>query len=306
MNFVEILPFNFMKRILITGGSGFIGRNLVEFLNFGYSIMAPNSKELDLLDPVAVRDFLLKKKVDVVVHCATHDASRNSKKDSALILDANLKMFFNLARCSDSFGRMFYFGSGAEYGRDHYRPYMSEDYFDVNVPVDAYGFSKYVMSKYVSGAQNIVDLRIFGCFGQYEDWEIRFISNAICKALYGIDITIKQNVNFDYLYIKDLARIIAWFIEQKDLKHKHYNVCTSESCDLLFLAEKVGKIAGGNVGVLVKESGFKPEYSGDNSRLLKELGVFKFTPVEEALLELYNWYAARLDHIDKELLLFDK
>lgn len=303
---MRILPFNFMKRILITGGSGFIGRNLLEFLNSDYAVTAPTSKELDLLDPVAVRDFLRKKKVDAVIHCATHDASRNSKKDSALILDANLKMFFNLARCSDYFGRMFYFGSGAEYGRDHYRPYMSEDYFDANVPVDAYGFSKYIMSKYVGGVHNIVDLRIFGCFGQYEDWEIRFISNSICKALHGMDITIRQNVNFDYLYIKDLARIVAWFIEQKDLKHKHYNVCTSKSCDLLSLAKKVRKIANANVAIVLKESGFKPEYSGDNARLLKELDAFKFTPVEEALLELYDWYAARVDRIDKQLLLFDK
>jgi len=44
-------------RILITGGSGFIGRNLAEQLASTYEVLAPSSAELDLLKEQAVREY---------------------------------------------------------------------------------------------------------------------------------------------------------------------------------------------------------------------------------------------------------
>ena len=43
-------------------------------------------------------------------------------------------MFFNLARGNDYFGKMLYYGSGAVFGRENWKPRMKEDYFDQNVP----------------------------------------------------------------------------------------------------------------------------------------------------------------------------
>lgn len=293
------------KKILITGGKGFIGRNLVEQLQHDYEITAPSSLILNLLDSDRVRDFLHANVFDIIIHCATHDASRNSKKEESLILENNLRMFFNLARCRDLYGRMFYFGSGAEYDRDHYIPKMHEDYFGVHVPRNQYGFSKYIMAQYASEVQNIVDLRIFGCFGKYEDWGIRFISNAICRVIYDFDISIRKNVCFDYLYIDDLVKIIRWFIERKELMHKHYNVCTGNSVDLISLAQEITKVSGKKLKIKVGEPGLKAEYSGDNSRLISEMGEFAFTPIVQAMGQLYEWYADNQPNIDKNLLFID-
>lgn len=44
--------------------------------------------------------------------------------------------------------------------------------------------------------------------------ERRFISNAICRALKGMDITLHKNVYFDYLWVDDLIKIISFFIEK--------------------------------------------------------------------------------------------
>ena len=48
------------------------------------------------------------------------------------------------------------------------------------------------------------------------------------------------------------------------------------------------------------------EYSGDNSRLRKEITGFKFTPIDLAIEKLYQWYAENKHLINKELLLTDK
>lgn len=88
-----------MEKILITGGSGFIGRNLKEQLAVKYNILAPSHRELELLDGSKVQDYLERSHFDVVIHAATWNATRNSEKDLSKVLDHNCRMFFNLARC---------------------------------------------------------------------------------------------------------------------------------------------------------------------------------------------------------------
>lgn len=296
-----------MKKILITGGSGFIGKNLREQLADDFEVYAPSSKELNLCDDAAVRAYLKEHQFDEVIHAATHNATRNSDKDLSKVFFNNVRMYFTLANCSDLYGRMFYFGSGAEYSKPHYEPKMTEDYFAQHIPEDDYGFSKYIMGMHVPSCDNIYDLRIFGCFGKYEDWELRFISNAICKTLFDLDITLRRNMNFDYLYVNDLARIMKWFLNTDTLQHRYYNVCTGQTIDLLSLAKLVQSIAGNSVEIHVAQEGMNSEYSGDNSRLLAEMGSFDFTSHEAAVGELYDWYRAQKDTLlNKELLLTDK
>ena len=151
-------------RILVTGGSGFIGRNLAEQLASTYEVLAPSSAELDLLKDRDVRDYLDEHRCDVVVHAATTRSNRRVAAPPDL-LDRNCRMFFNLARNADRFGKMIHFGSGAEYDRTGLPPLVKEEYFDTRVPADAYGFSKYICAKYVERSERIVDLRLFGVFG---------------------------------------------------------------------------------------------------------------------------------------------
>jgi len=295
-----------VKKILITGSSGFIGRNIKEVLAGEYAIAMPSSGELNILDAEHVRVYLEQEQFDVVIHCATHNATRNSIKDASLILSDNLRMFFNLARCHKNYGRMLYFGSGAEYGREFMPPKVTEDYFDTYVPTDDYGFSKYISNFTTEKSSNIYNLTIFGCFGKYEDWQIRFISNAICKTMYGLDITMRQDTFFDYLYINDLVKIVKLFIEAENLKYHKYNICTGQSVDLQTLAKTVLKISGKNLNIKIAQQGVGREYSGSNGRLLKEFDELKFTPMEKAIEELYGWYQDHKDRISSDLLLTDK
>jgi len=295
-----------MKKIFITGGRGFIGRNLTEGLKKKYIIYSPQRKELDLLDSEKVKKYLRDNQFDLVIHCATWDASRNSNHDLNLVFKNNLRMFFNLVQCNKLFTRMYYFGSGAEYDKEHYLPKIKEEYFGKYIPNNDYGFSKYIMSKQTSCLNNVVDLRIFGCFGKYEDYSIRFISNAICKVIFGHPITIKQNVFFDYLYVEDLVKIMELLIEKEKLSYKHYNVCTGQTIDLLTIAQKVVGITKKKLEIKVARSGLKSEYSGDISKLMNELGKFEFTTIDKAISKLYHWYKFNKYQINSQLLLADK
>jgi UDP-glucose 4-epimerase len=292
-------------RVFLTGGRGFIGRNLKENLPNDMEILSPSSKELDLTDQDAVELYVRKNDFDVVLHTATWNATANSPKDTQQVLEKNLIMFFNLVRLKGSYGKMVYYGSGAEYDRRYYVPFMKEEYFDKHVPVDQYGLSKYIMSKYVETAENVIDLRVFGCFGPYEDWEVRFISNAICKALHGLPISMRQNVFFDYLWVDDLVRMTEWAMRNETV-HQHYNACTGQHVDLQTLSNMIREVTGRDVPIQITQEGLKPEYSGESSRIQGEMGGFEFTSMRRALEMLRDFYLDSLGSIDRNLLLSDK
>lgn len=288
-------------KILITGASGFIGRNLKEQFPETYNIFAPSSSKLNLLDENSVSEYLKKHSFDVVIHSATWDATSTSTKDLTKVLDHNLRMFFNLARRSDLFCKMIYFGSGNEFDREHWLPKMREDYFDTHVPKDQSGFSKYLMTKHAQRSSNIYNLRPFGVFGKYEDWRIRFISNAICHVIHDLPIRINQNVFFDYLYIDDLVKIVRWFVENNPANHI-YNVCTGQVNDLKSLARTVLEVSRKNLPIMIKKGGLGREYSGDNSRLIAEVNNIQFSLLDNCIKELYAWYLSKKNSIDPQLL----
>lgn len=289
-------------KVLITGGAGFIGKNLIEKLSKKYSVYGLERKILDLRDLEQVQVYLKQNKFDIVIHTANTNNTRNRVTTPYDSLDGNLRMFFNLECCKEYYGKMYYFGSGAEYDMEHYIPKMKEAYFGTYIPKDPYGFSKYIMSKTCEKSSNIFDLRLFGVYGKYEEWERRFISNAICRALKGMDITIQKNVYFDYLWIDDLCEIMEWFINNEPI-YKHYNVCCGSKIDLYSLACMIREILGINCNIIVSESGLKNEYTGNNKRLLSEIGSYKFTEYKEAIKQLCNYYERKIEFIDKSKLI---
>ena len=294
-----------MKKILLTGGSGFIGRNILEsHLAEKYEITAPKSKKLNLADSDAVDGYFKDKKFDAVIHSACKPGHRNAK-DLSGIYYANTRMFFNLAKNKDSFDKFINLGSGAVYDMEHYEPKMKEDYFGKHIPKDETGFSKYVINKYIEKTDDFTDLRAFGIYGMYEDYEIRFISNAVCKAVFGLPVTIKQNRMFDYLWIDDLYQVLEFFIENK-AKSKAYNVTPDKSVSLFEIAEIIEGVTGKKSEINISKDGMGAEYSGDNSRLKAEFPGIAFTPLKKGIEKLYNYYNFNKPHLDRNKLLFDK
>lgn len=290
--------------ILITGGSGFIGKNLAEHLSKSHVVAAPRHSELELLDENAIRNYFNQNDIDVVIHSAVKPGHRNAK-DPSNQLYSNTRMFFNILRNAGQYKKMIFIGSGAVYDMRAYQPKMNEDFFDTSVPADEHGFSKYLIAKHIERISNCVELRVFGIFGKYEDYAIRFISNAICKTLFDLPITIRQNRRFDYLYIDDLMPVIDHFIGNQG-KYTAYNVTPDKSIDLYLIAEKIRARSGKNMEIVVAEQGLGSEYSGDNARLRGEIPGLGFTTLDQAIDRLYSWYEANVHLLDRNKLLIDK
>lgn len=292
-------------KLLLTGGNGFIGKNIQEsFLAEKYDITAPRSFELNLADTACVDEFFRTREFDVVLHSATKPGHRNAK-DPTNLFYTNVRMFENLVRHTDKFGKLINFGSGAVYDIAADNRMVTEDQIGLRCGKDDHSFCKYVVHKRIEALSNVIDLNIFGIFGKYEDWEIRFISNAICKALFDLPITLRQNRRFSYLYVNDLMPILDYFITHTPA-HKTYNITPDNETELLQAAHTVARLSGSQAGIQVAQEGYGLNYSGSNARLRGEIPGLTFTPFEQAVTDLLKYYKDNKHTIDKTKLLQDK
>jgi GDP-L-fucose synthase len=294
-----------MKKILVTGASGFIGRNIAEsYLNEKYELHIPKRAELDCSDDGSVANYFARHSFDVVIHSAAKPGHRNAADTTSLLL-TNSRMIFNMLKHQDKWGKFLNMGSGAIYDMRHYEPKMKESYFGTYIPADEHGYNKYILGKFLPHLDHVYDFRIFGIFGKYEDYAIRFISNAICKAIHDLPITLRQSRKFDYLYIDNLMPILEHFIEHGPIE-KSFNITPDNSIELLEIAKIVRQVSGKPIEIKVVQEGLGMEYSGDNSLLRAEYPGVNFTPIEKSVEQLYAWYVANKTSIDRNLLITDK
>lgn len=294
-----------MKKILIIGASGFVGHNLKDYFSDRYELHAPTSKELNVLDEPSVQSYIKGKNFDVILNALDRKTDKGNPNGEAVYVCERLRMFENLARLHEYYGKMLYFGTGAEYARNLPVESITEEQFGRQVPQDAYGFLMYTMQKLALGRDNITNFRLFGIFGPYEVYHQRFISGAICKAILGYPITIRQNAVFDYLYIDDLCKMVAYYIENP-MKHSAYNATSGNRYELVSLAQTVKQVIGTDVPVLIANPGYNKEYTASNARLLEELSGFKISPIEKQIGQLAAFYKASLDTVDREALLYNR
>ena len=286
--------------ILITGAEGFVGHNLAElFSNEKYSVLSPTQDELDLTNFDSVGTYLRNNPVETIIHCAT--TLREGTSYPPDTCQNNLRMFFNLQQHITRSMKMINLGSGSEYTRKYWQKKMPEEYFGKHIPDDEHSYAKYLISKYISDTdfENLICLRIFGIFGKYEDHRYKFISNAIVKNLLKMPIVINQNVIYDYICIHDFFRIVEFFVNNRT-KNRIFNVTPTESIDLLTIADLINEISESKSEIQVLNQGIGVEYSGNNQKLLSQIGNFQFTSPEVSIRDLYGYYKERMNSLDAQ------
>ena len=198
-------------KILITGGSGFIGRNLIKSLKEDNEVFYPSSKELDLTDSEVVDNYFRNKYFDWVIHCAIKGGKR-TKEDSLDTTYKNLSMFFNLMRNRDRYNKLINFSTGAEFDRS--KDITGDNDVNNYFPLDCYGLSKNVISRILKTNSTAYNLRIYGVFGIDEEPD-RFFRSNILRSKSGDPIEIHQDRYFDFIYIEDLILVIKHYLTTK-------------------------------------------------------------------------------------------
>ena len=270
-----------MKKVLMTGASGFIGRNICGYLGTVCELFAPTRSQLNLLDETSVRNYINSNNIDVVLNLANPNPVKNVIDKPDTMFEDSIRIFMNLYRAQDCYEMMYSIGSGAEYDKSMDIKMISEEDEERSVPYDAYGLAKYTINQIIKYNAKQCNLRVFGCYGP-TDHESKFITHAINCCMNNKDITIRQDCYFDYLHVYDLGRIIGYFINNSHSYHS-YNVCSGTRVLLSEIAIMVKRLMNSNSDIVILKDGYNKEYTGSNIRLLKEIGDYRFISLEEGI-----------------------
>ena len=279
-------------RILLTGGSGFLGRSFLEGLT-GHEIVAPSHRHLDVTDSAAVDEALRGGRFDAVLHAAVPYGGGQA--------EGILRAHWNLVRNAGSVGRIYWFGSGAEYGKHRDLSKVREEDAGREVPRDSYGFAKLACNAIRPASGRMSNLRLFGVYGPQESPLSKFISNTIGKALLGLPVAIRQDVVFDYLWIGDLVTIVGELLA-RDGGPDAMNVTPTRSISLSEIVPLVEAASGRPIGFELGTTGLNFEYTGDNGRLLSTIPGLAFTPYAEGIRRLFAHHEANLQVLDRAAL----
>ena len=265
-----------MKNILLTGSGGFIGKHLKKYFK-EYNLFTPRSFQLNLLNEVETAKYLTENNIEFIIHCASCGVRITPDATLEEVAKPNIQMFNNLAQ-SDL--PMITIGSGAEYDKSRSLVNIKEENFGNSIPKDPYGYSKYLISKEIEKRDNILNLRLFGIYGLWED-SSRVTSCIVNAKIKKEPVILNQNVRFHFIWIDDFCKIVKHFVEHPT-KEKFLNVAPNESIEIIELT----KIA--EVETIIKNEGLNKEYTADNSRLLSQIGEFQFSDYKIGMNNLYQ------------------
>ena len=114
-------------------------------------------------------------------------------------------------------------------------------------------------------------------------------------------ITIRQNVNFSWLYIEDFPKILDCFLTHTP-NYSTYNITPSSPTDLVSIAQLINSLSDFKSEICVENDGLNLEYSGNNARLKEDMGNVPFTPMKLAVKDLMEYYKTILSTIDHEII----
>ena len=204
------------KKILFTGGNGFIGRQIIPFIQkAGYEVVRPRSSQVRLeVDREVATLFDDGQHYDAIIHAAIVGGRRDADDDYR-VLYTNLNMFETLYKYVDQTDMFINLDSGASYSRPAPVEEPSPEDFGKQIPEDPYGFSKYIIAKRVLDNSKGVNLRIFGCFGKHEE-STRFFNTNINRYINGEPIQLIKDRKMDFIFADDLYKIIKYYLDGND------------------------------------------------------------------------------------------
>lgn len=272
-------------RILVTGGNGFIGKEIIEFLGDKHKIVYPTSKDLDLTNQSKVDLFFRNKYFDWVIHCAVKGGRRISN-DEPEVFTSNMLMFINILRNSSNFKYLINFSSGAEYDRS--KCFLKDKVsIESSFPLDYYGLSKNLISRIINRNPQVVNMRLFGVFGVNED-DHRYIKTIYKKIKSNEEIVIFNDIYFDFFFIDDLLNVVNHYIDNfNENSPKDLDLVYQKKFQLSEILELVAlKIKEDYDVNIINETG--NSYTGSYSNYLSKIKLVGLDGGIDTTLDLLN------------------
>ncbi len=279
-----------MIKIIITGCSGFLGSNILNFLSYRnkYLIYEFNHKTLDLTDLQKLKYIFNYIKPDYIINCS-YKGGRRFNNDSIKDFDDNCKMIENLIKCKQYYNKLFLFSSGAVFDRR----FSINNKIELNrldksyIPIDFYGRAKFFNDLEAVKHNKIINLRLFNCFSNKFKLNNSFIPICINKILNNEDIVIWKDHKFDTFYIQDLIKVIEHFIQNSPEYYTELNCVYKKKFYLSQLATKIKKLTNSKSPIIIDEKS-KIHYTGNGDRL-EELGL-DLDGLEKGLKETIKYF----------------
>lgn len=296
-----------MKKILVLGGNGFLGRNLCQFLVskgeqvYSFDMFIPQN----VIDGVKYisgdffDEYTLQKVIDgmdVIFHaiCTLNPGNSNEKcilgYERDFVQTAKLCSFIKDTDC-----RLIFFSSGGTvYGNQKEMP-ISE--LAVPVPINHYGNLKLCIENTIRTfnfqmKKNMLIARISNPYGPGQDYQkgVGFIDAAIKKTLSGevVEIWGDGNVVRDYIYIEDVCRMLYELIEYHG-EHEVFNLSSNTGTSQNDIIQILKEL---EPGLQVRYTEGRSVDAGkiilDNQRILS-LGKLEMTPLREGIRKYYEY-----------------
>lgn len=308
---------------LITGGCGFIGSNIVEYL------LKYNAGKVVVLDNVStgfkknIEPFLSKSNfrfiegditnpqtcktacegIDYVTHQAALGSVPRSVKDPIATHAVNATGFLNMlvAAKDAKVKRVVYASSSSVYG-DH--PVLPKKEDETGNPLSPYAVTKKTNELYANVFAStynmeIIGLRYFNVFGPNQSPEGAyaaviplFMQAVINKTAPFIDGDGEQTRDFTFVENAVQANIKSFFAERKDAVNQIYNVAVGEKISVNSLYSMIAELGGSNVKPVHRETraGDIRNSLADISKIHELVGYEPGIKVNTGLKIAFDWY----------------
>lgn len=292
--------------VLVTGGSGFLGKSLKKFKpNWVYL----SSEDCNLLDPLQIKKTLNKYRPYAVLHLAgTVGGIKANSERPAEFFHTNSLMSLNLIHeCYlANISRMLISLSTCAFPDKVSKYPLTEDNFYDGKPAEtnlSYGFSKRLAhvqalsyrKQYGLNYSTFCPSNLYGIGDHFNSESSHFISALITKVsdanpgdvleMWGTGSPLRQ-----HLYVDDLCKIIPKLLKDHNtdiplIVAPNENVSISNICSI------VNKISGKNLK-FVFNGKLDGQYrkDGSNKKLHNLIGDFNYTTLKEGLKITYEWY----------------
>lgn len=134
-------------KVLVTGGKGLLGGEIIRLAPKEWSILAPSHSELDITKADSCREYFTRERPDLVINCAVIISIDKCEEDQETCFEVNRGGVKNLLEAACSLGTPLVFvqiSSSEVFGRVNEGEYKIEGYIesDISSPVSAYQRSK--------------------------------------------------------------------------------------------------------------------------------------------------------------------